>query len=1268
MENLSTAIFTYINLYTDKSVRQRGMQYFMNNHIISHTIDSQKGEASYLVQGSEETYRVLIYNFKNSISSSCTCPYNYGGICKHQTAALYHLERFLKGGTTVNFAPKMTVVKRNTSEPFYINYKSLQKSDFYNYIPSSHSYYSLEITTGLTFPSERKIELIVKNYYRQNIVTLQLHETLGMGFTCNCNNRITKLCEHESAVLNEIAIKNKPDDFLQQLEPEYHENKKKEILKEFGLPDTTPFEDFFKLDMSLRGTIVTPVKKGIGLQRIKSFRKPTEDLVISKFKELSTQPGLNLPAEAGSTKENSELRKIGYVLIPGGEDNSFPSYTKIIEPQLIPICGKPGKEGKGFSAHIKPLDRMDYGTSVNITDADKTLISLASTLTKENAELHSKISGLRGINSDSEKEKFYYEQLSQIVPLLEKEPFVYLMTTGYRADYNLRKSDLFEIKVSSVPVRLSFLLQEKDGMIVLQARFSTGDIETNIESTEPRQMRSTLFSVVNGILHLNYSPEEAHFISLFKSNPLTKVVISEWDVFFEDVVKPIAQKFPLTMKKIQGVKTNSVKMKAVEKRIYISETGNFILFKPQVMYDNQKAVEILGNAGIIEKQGDTITNYERDTAYEGELLNSIKTLHPKFAGQFRSDFFHLHAEEMLNDNWFFNAYEKLKSENINVFGYEQLKSFRYSPFKAKVSVQLKSGVDWFDVYVTVSFGDNNVSLADIQKALLKNEKYIKLTDGTTGILPEEWFNKFKKYFDHGELNGEKVQISKLRFSLIDELFENIDDKVILKELAEKKQKIQSFKDIKTVKIPAGITADLRDYQKEGLKWMNFLDEFKWGGILADDMGLGKTLQTLAFLLHVSGKSKKANLVVLPTSLIFNWENEIKKFAPGLKALFHHGNDRIKDHSSFGDYDLVITSYGLLARDIEVFSSYKFNYIILDESQAIKNPLSQRYKAACLLRGNNRLALTGTPIENNTFDLFAQLSFLNPGFLGSASSFKTKYSIPIDRDRDELRSRELQKLINPFVLRRTKQQVEKDLPEKTEDILYCTMEEEQQKVYDAFRNKYRNYLMNKIEEGGLAKSKIYVLEGLLKLRQICDSPEILSDKEHYSSESIKIKELLRHIQDKTGKHKLLIFSQFVKMLQLIKKQLEESGIKHEYFDGQSSLNERQESVTSFQNDESCRVFLISLKAGGVGINLTAADYVYIVDPWWNPAVENQAIDRCHRIGQDKKVIAYRMICKNTVEEKILNFQAKKKQIASDIIQTDESFIKSITKSDIEDLLG
>jgi SNF2 family DNA or RNA helicase len=692
------------------------------------------------------------------------------------------------------------------------------------------------------------------------------------------------------------------------------------------------------------------------------------------------------------------------------------------------------------------------------------------------------------------------------------------------------------------------------------------------------------------------------------------------------------------------------------------------LFAPAVAYNHKKEVFVLTGTSLVEYKEGQFTIFRRDQDYENDFMDFIRSLHPEFAGQNQEEALALPLSEIVDKHWFFDAFEAMKSKNVEVLGLQLLKSFKYSPHRASIRTGISSGVDWFDLSVNVSFGEYEVPLKKLRKHILQDEKFIELGDGSVGILPSEWVEKLKKYFRIGELQGDKLLLSKLRFGLVDELFENIDETAIAQELAEKKARIQSFETITNIKKPAAIKAQLRDYQKAGLNWLGFLDEMKWGGILADDMGLGKTVQILTFLATQKSAKPKTSLVVLPTTLIFNWENEINKFYPTLKVLFYYGSNRDKEVLKSSEYQLVITTYGVMINDIEILKEIKFNYVILDESQAIKNPLSKRYKAACLLQGKNRLTLTGTPIENNTFDLYAQMNFVNPGMLGNQKFFKEQYSNPVDKDQDAGRANELRKLVSPFILRRTKEQVATELPPKTEDVIWCRMESDQFRIYEEYRNKYRMYLLNKIDENGLEKSKMFVLEGLLKLRQICNSPELLKDEDEKTVDSVKLDELMRQINEKTGNHKIVVFSQFVQMLKIIERELKREGHDYEYFDGSSLQKQRRDSVNRFQQDTKCRVFLISLKAGGTGINLTSADYVYIFDPWWNPAVENQAIDRTYRIGQDKKVFAYRMICKDTVEEKILKYQERKKAVAADIIRTEESFIKHLTKEDIGELFG
>src|SRR5690349_12565081 len=392
--------------------------------------------------------------------------------------------------------------------------------------------------------------------------------------------------------------------------------------------------------------------------------------------------------------------------------------------------------------------------------------------------------------------------------------------------------------------------------------------------------------------------------------------------------------------------------------------------------------------------------------------------------------------------------------------------------------------------------------------------------------------------------------------------------------------------------------------------------------------------------------------------MFNWENEIKKFTPILTYYTHHGSLRVKDTLLKTKSNIIITTYGTLRSDIKQFVEVPFDYVILDESQAIKNPSSKVTKAVCLLRAKSRLCLSGTPLQNNTFDIYAQMNFLNPGMLGSMDHFKNEFAVPIDKFGEKEQKDHLRKLLYPFILRRTKEQVAKDLPEKQEMILFCEMGDEQRNIYDAYRNDYRDKILGVVEAQGIQRSQLSILQGLMKLRQICDSPAIMKDEEQFPNVSVKLEELTREITENIGNHKALVFSQFLGMLSLIKGKLKELDVPFEYFDGSTSAIDREKAIQRFQNDENCRVFLISLKAGGVGLNLTAADYVYILDPWWNPAEEAQAVDRTHRIGQERHVFAYRLIARDTVEERVLELQQRKRELADAIITADNSIVRTL----------
>ncbi|MBF9253044.1 DEAD/DEAH box helicase family protein [Pontibacter sp. 172403-2] len=579
-----------------------------------------------------------------------------------------------------------------------------------------------------------------------------------------------------------------------------------------------------------------------------------------------------------------------------------------------------------------------------------------------------------------------------------------------------------------------------------------------------------------------------------------------------------------------------------------------------------------------------------------------------------------------------------------------------------VQVGITETNDWFDIYGTVRFGAFEIPFIRLKNHILTKNNEFQLPNGQIAIIPEEWFTQYIELFAFSE-GEERLMLKKHHMALVNDLQEG---NLATVTLTRRLERLREFETIDDQPMPAGFVGELRPYQKAGYNWLHFVQNYKFGGCLADDMGLGKTVQTLAMLQHRKEKgAEAASLLVMPTSLVYNWQNEAQKFTPGLRILNYTGTYRDKNVTQFENYDVVLTSYGIVRLDAELLKTYYFDYIILDESQAIKNPDSTTSRAARSLKSRHRLILTGTPVENSTMDLWAQMSFINPGLLGNQHFFRKEFLKPIEKEKDEQKTRKLHALIKPFILRRHKSQVAKELPEKVEHTTFCKMTEEQEHAYEETKSYYRNKILTNLEEHGPGNTQFMLLQGLTKLRQIANHP-LMTDTD-YEGESGKLKEVLRMTKNVVGKgHKVLIFSQFVKHLDIIRHALDDRGITYAYLDG--NTKDRQAQVALFQNDAAIQVFLISLKAGGVGLNLTAADYVFILDPWWNPAVEAQAIDRAHRIGQQKTVFTYKFITKDTVEEKILALQNRKIQLVTDLISTDETVIKSLTKEDIDNLLS
>lgn len=624
--------------------------------------------------------------------------------------------------------------------------------------------------------------------------------------------------------------------------------------------------------------------------------------------------------------------------------------------------------------------------------------------------------------------------------------------------------------------------------------------------------------------------------------------------------------------------------------------------------------------------------------------------------------------------------------------------FLLLPIECSLAI-LDESIDWFEISGSVQIGNFSIPFYKFRKHIISGNREYKLPDGTIALLPEEWFSKYSILLTYAKEEDEKLRIHRMYFNILGEF----------SELPAKQFEAKLEQQVET---PAGIRAELRSYQKVGYSWLVSLYENDFGGCLADDMGLGKTLQFLSFFQYVyygieeaprqdlqsveqktidwpyassqpslfdqlpmgdstpkvvvpQKKKKAASLIVLPTSLLFNWQREKEKFAPHLKSLAYSGSKRVRSKDIgriFNHYDLIFTTYGVIRNDIEYLKEYTFECVLLDESQNIKNPDSINYRTAIMLKANHHFVISGTPIENSLNDLWAQMNFANRNIFGSQKSFKNYYIQPIVKQQSEEREKRLQQLIKPYVLRRTKSEVAKDLPPMIEQTILCEMTEEHRKIYDQEKACIRNDILSTFTNGD--KQAILAITALLRLRQISNHPSLVMD--NYTGESSKLEEVISRIESlRAENHKVLIFSTFLRHLNLVAERLDKLGIQYEKLTGET-VN-REVAINNFQNNKDIGCFLISLKAGGVGLNLMAADYVFILDPWWNLAAESQAINRAHRIGQDKTVMVYRFIMADTIEEKIQNLQNAKSKLAETFINNNNPFVE-MSVDDIEKLFN
>lgn len=772
-----------------------------------------------------------------------------------------------------------------------------------------------------------------------------------------------------------------------------------------------------------------------------------------------------------------------------------------------------------------------------------------------------------------------------------------------------------------------------------------------------------------------------YMVKPFRDKWKVVILLRNAKMYFESFILKQASKLDLEANGFEVVKNDNLlgaELQATQ-NIFTKKWGLNLKFQysDATFYWNEKRRKVTNLR--FESQEEitilqTLRNENRETAY----LNILKELGLEIS---ENNLFQIANHQA--DGYQIFEWIRTHQKALEDFGFQIVDpQYDHKPInlhKPKITQEISKKNDWFDLLIVVQVGQFSIPFHKLIPYIREENRFYLLPDDTWFLIPEEWMTKYKSLAQFGKRDKDLIRISKSQFTILNEMgFESEG----VSETDWKEIEFQPSKDLK---------ATLRPYQLEGVKWLFWNYQNDLGACLADDMGLGKTLQTIAMLLHAkeqraqSSKVQKVQgvqrdlfsssqdmeylkplnaLVILPASLVFNWESEIKKFAPKLNVYRHIGSKRHKDIRILERFDVLLTTYQTALKDADILEKMEFEYIVLDESQYIKNKDSKIFKAINQFRANNKVSLSGTPIENSLSDLWSQMQFINPGLLGSYNFFKKEFISPIERGGDDVKKEQLRNMVSPFLLRRTKEQVAKDLPELDVQVYYSEMTSDQKKLYEKEKSKARNYLLENFDKSNFEYNRI-VIQTLLRLRQIVNHPRLVFDD--YKKESGKFLDVLEQWETITkANHKALIFSTFVKYLDLFKNHFTETENEFSWLTGSVTQKQRASEIEKFQTKASVKSFLISTKAGGTGLNLTAADYVFMLDPWWNPAAEKQAIARAHRIGQTKKVFALKFITKDSIEEKILKLQERKAALAEDILSGAGK--QSLSRGDLEFLLG
>ena len=941
--------------------------------------------------------------------------------------------------------------------------------------------------------------------------------------------------------------------------------------------------------------------------------------------------------------------------------------------------------------HVKKRDLDD--SELSLKPYEKELVEIIEKYSDEN--LVKKFSRAGSVSEFYSKlEPAYFEK--QVSPFIEKCMFqvvsILMLSPVRLFNKQVKYSNLYdedEIKVQPLFARPVFYFKRTETETRYRLKVFLDEKELPLQNRNIKIVTNNPCMILQRARLVAFEKLDAKKLVPFFEKEAVSVPNSIEEKYYGGFVRKTIRDFDVEAEGFEIVEDASEKVALLSVEYNLKYEPCFVL---KFRYDDKTFLS--NDEKVISVQQEKINGrfvfrkIQRDFEWEKRIENKLKKAGLKISG----GYFSVKGMELLEKtnafyfliNWLNTNKPQLNAAGVKI---EQAKlEKKYFTGEQHLDLETKETDDWFDVYATVQFGEFKIPFIKLKNHILNDIREFELPNGEIAVLPEEWFARYKTLMPFAQGKGDKMQFSKHHYALLGRVLKPND-----KSFLDKFQKLN--KSTAKVELPEGMKASLRSYQETGFRWLYGLHKNGFGGCLADDMGLGKTLQTLALLLKLkrpkgdvnsvhpvnvggqldlfsTGKRndifQPASMIVLPTSLVHNWEGEIKKFTPSLKVYRHVGAQRKKAEEMeqmIRFYDVILTTYGTLRNDSAFLSKHEFFYLILDESQYVKNPSSKTYKSVLKLNSKYKLVLTGTPIENSLSDLWSQMNFLNKGMLGNLAFFRRYFITPIEKHNKKEPQEKLQILMRPFILRRTKEEVAKDLPPLMEQVILCEMAGSQQKTYEREKSVIRNSILSSIEENGVNKSAMIILQGLTKLRQLANHPQLLEDGTE--AESGKFEEIFLMLENLMAeKHKVLIFSSFVKHLELLKTKIEQNQWKYSMLTGQTS--NRGEVIRQFQEEPDNRIFLISLKAGGVGLNLTGADYVFIIDPWWNPAAENQAISRAHRIGQKKHVFVYRFITENSIEEKIQLLQGRKSSLAEQFINSNNP-LQEVTKDEVLSLL-